>query len=162
MIRSYLKSSLLAVVWFVFLTFPFMVVKVNTLNNTVEWRWLNILWVAIGAFFLSALWRWAMERRDRGASEYEGEDDAPKQRLGQRIMEDRKIYRPILAVLAVVVILFPLVFDAYQVSIMVLALIFVVLGLGLNITVGLAGLLDLGYVAFFAVGAYTYGLLSFY
>lgn len=50
MIRSYLKSSLLAVVWFVFLTFPFMVVKVNTLNNTVEWRWLNILWVAIGAF----------------------------------------------------------------------------------------------------------------
>lgn len=77
-------------------------------------------------------------------------------------MEDRKIYRPILAVLAVVVILFPLVFDAYQVSIMVLALIFVVLGLGLNITVGLAGLLDLGYVAFFAVGAYTYGLLSFY
>jgi hypothetical protein len=40
-----------------------------------------------------------------------------------------------------------------------LALIFVVLGLGLNITVGLAGLLDLGYIAFFAVGAYTYALL---
>jgi len=36
----------------------------------------------------------------------------------------------------------------------------VVLGLGLSITVGLAGLLDLGYIAFFAVGAYTYALLN--
>ncbi len=35
-------------------------------------------------------------------------------------------------------------------------------GLGLNIVVGLAGLLDLGYVAFYAVGAYSYALLSTY
>ena len=34
------------------------------------------------------------------------------------------------------------------------------LGLGLNIVVGLAGLLDLGYVAFFAIGAYTVALLT--
>jgi branched-chain amino acid transport system permease protein len=39
-------------------------------------------------------------------------------------------------------------------------LIYVMLGWGLNVVVGLAGLLDLGYVAFFAVGAYTYALLS--
>ncbi|GAB4287969.1 MAG: hypothetical protein Fur0025_21920 [Oscillatoriaceae cyanobacterium] len=39
-------------------------------------------------------------------------------------------------------------------------LIFVMLALGLNITVGFAGLLDLGYAAFFAIGAYTTGLLS--
>lgn len=39
-------------------------------------------------------------------------------------------------------------------------LIYVMLGWGLNVVVGLAGLLDLGYVAFYAVGAYTYGLLS--
>ena len=39
-------------------------------------------------------------------------------------------------------------------------LIFVMLGWGLNIVVGLAGLLDLGYVAFYAVGAYSYALLS--
>lgn len=38
--------------------------------------------------------------------------------------------------------------------------IYVLLGLGLNIVVGLAGLLDLGYVAFFAIGAYTIGLLT--
>ena len=39
---------------------------------------------------------------------------------------------------------------------------FVMLGLGLNIVVGLAGLLDLGYVGFYAVGAYSYALLSHY
>jgi ABC-type branched-subunit amino acid transport system permease subunit len=38
--------------------------------------------------------------------------------------------------------------------------IYVLMGLGLNIVVGLAGLLDLGYVAFFAIGAYTTGLLT--
>src|SRR5436190_4810316 len=41
-----------------------------------------------------------------------------------------------------------------------LILIYVVLGTGLSIVVGLAGLLDLGYVAFYAVGAYSYALLS--
>lgn len=43
-----------------------------------------------------------------------------------------------------------------------LVLIYVMLGLGLNIVVGLAGLLDLGYVGFYAVGAYTYALLAMY
>src|SRR6185312_14961129 len=39
-------------------------------------------------------------------------------------------------------------------------LIYMMLGWGLNIVVGLAGLLDLGYVAFYAVGAYSYALLA--
>ena len=43
---------------------------------------------------------------------------------------------------------------------MITALMYVVLGLGLNIVVGVAGLLDLGYVAFYAVGAYSYALLN--
>jgi branched-chain amino acid transport system permease protein len=42
----------------------------------------------------------------------------------------------------------------------ILILTYVMLGWGLNIVVGLAGLLDLGYVAFYAVGAYTYALLA--
>lgn len=45
------------------------------------------------------------------------------------------------------------------VDIATLAMIYVMLGLGLNIVVGFAGLLDLGFVGFYAVGAYTYGLL---
>jgi len=50
----------------------------------------------------------------------------------------------------------------YLIQIMSLTLIYVMLAMGLNIVVGLAGLLDLGYVAFYAVGAYGYALLAQY
>ncbi len=42
----------------------------------------------------------------------------------------------------------------------IMILIYIILGWGLNVVVGLAGLLDLGYVAFYAVGAYTYAILA--
>ena len=48
----------------------------------------------------------------------------------------------------------------YWIDLGILVLTYVMLGWGLNIVVGLAGLLDLGYVAFYAVGAYSYALLS--
>ncbi len=48
----------------------------------------------------------------------------------------------------------------YLIQILSLTLIYVLLGTGLNIVVGLAGLLDLGYVAFYAMGAYSYALLA--
>jgi branched-chain amino acid transport system permease protein len=50
--------------------------------------------------------------------------------------------------------------DQRMVDIGILILTYVMLGWGLNVVVGLAGLLDLGYVAFYAVGAYAYALLS--
>ena len=50
----------------------------------------------------------------------------------------------------------------YFLDIATVVLIYVMLGWGLNIVVGLAGLLDLGYVAFYAVGAYSYALLATY
>jgi len=45
---------------------------------------------------------------------------------------------------------------------MISALIYVILALGLNIVIGLGGMLHLGYAAFYLVGAYTYGLLNYY
>ncbi|MGI4901435.1 MAG: ABC transporter permease subunit, partial [Janthinobacterium lividum] len=48
----------------------------------------------------------------------------------------------------------------YWVRVLDFALLYVMLALGLNIVVGFAGLLDLGYIAFYAVGAYTAALLS--
>jgi branched-chain amino acid transport system permease protein len=50
--------------------------------------------------------------------------------------------------------------DRYVLDLSILILTYLLLGWGLNIIVGLAGLLDLGYVAFYAVGAYTYALLA--
>jgi branched-chain amino acid transport system permease protein len=52
--------------------------------------------------------------------------------------------------------------DRYELDLAILVLTYVMLGWGLNIVVGLAGLLDLGYVAFYAVGAYSYALLAQY
>lgn len=50
--------------------------------------------------------------------------------------------------------------NAYSLSVMTSALLFVMLAVGLNIVVGFCGLLDLGYAAFFAIGAYTSGILA--
>ncbi|MDX1541305.1 MAG: high-affinity branched-chain amino acid ABC transporter permease LivM, partial [Geminicoccaceae bacterium] len=50
--------------------------------------------------------------------------------------------------------------NRYVVDVATTVLIYIMLGWGLNIVVGLAGLLDLGYVAFYAVGAYSYALLA--
>src|SRR5699024_4371383 len=55
----------------------------------------------------------------------------------------------------------PLVFTStYSISVMTNAMIFVMLAAGLNIVVGYCGLLDLGYAAFYAIGAYTSGVLA--
>ncbi len=68
-----------------------------------------------------------------------------------------------LITLAFILISFPFVDGSAQtqwIATVVQIQIFIILALGLNITVGFAGLLDLGYAAFFAIGAYTTGLLS--
>lgn len=53
---------------------------------------------------------------------------------------------------------FPFLASKYWISVAIMTLIYALLGLGLNIVVGLAGLLDLGFVAFYALGAYGYAL----
>ncbi|WBU40726.1 MULTISPECIES: high-affinity branched-chain amino acid ABC transporter permease LivM [Marinobacter] len=62
----------------------------------------------------------------------------------------------------VLALFWPFFVSRGSVDLATLVLIYVMLALGLNVVVGLAGLLDLGYVAFYAVGAYTFALLSQY
>ena len=73
----------------------------------------------------------------------------------------RRLFGPVLLGIALVV---PIVFyyldQRYVLDLGILVLTYVMLGWGLNVVVGLAGLLDLGYVAFYAVGAYSYALLA--
>ena len=76
-------------------------------------------------------------------------------------MQKNKHFQYLLIGLALLVL--PLILQSFGnawVRIADVALLYVLLALGLNIVVGYAGLLDLGYVAFFAVGAYMYGLLA--
>jgi branched-chain amino acid transport system permease protein len=84
------------------------------------------------------------------------------QSLGQRIRADRRLaFALALAALALAILL-PYLFPPASPFIdhCITALAYVVMALGLNIVVGFAGLLDLGYVAFFAIGAYTSGWVA--
>lgn len=65
-------------------------------------------------------------------------------------------------IMAIVMLLLPLMLSNYWLSVTILVLIYILLGLGLNIVVGLAGLLNLGFAAFYAIGAYTYALSAEY
>lgn len=74
----------------------------------------------------------------------------------------RKAWSGLLAILALALI-FPFIaqhFGNSWVRIMDMALLYIMLALGLNIVVGFAGLLDLGYIAFYAIGAYLTALLA--
>ena len=73
-----------------------------------------------------------------------------------------KTQRYVIIGLIIVALVWPFFGSRGAVDIATLILIYVLLGLGLNIVVGLAGLLDLGYVGFYAVGAYSYAMLSHY
>jgi len=76
-------------------------------------------------------------------------------------MKQKQVFFFLLAAIALLVAPFILQsFGNAWVRIADMALLYVLLALGLNIVVGYAGLLDLGYVAFFAIGAYMYGLLA--
>jgi branched-chain amino acid transport system permease protein len=136
-----------------------MVIRVNTVEGEIEWRWHNLLIVGVGSFFLSFVWRYFIKKQETGKKKVEaGEID--KIGLSQRIFSQPKFYVPALITISVFALVFPFIFSMYQTNIMITGLIYIMLGLGLNIVVGLAGLLDLGYVAFYAVGAYSYALLN--
>lgn len=73
-----------------------------------------------------------------------------------RRVDRRLLYVPALAAAAVI----PLGLNRYYIDVLTQVGIYATLALGLNIVVGLAGLLNLGFIAFYAVGAYAYGLLA--
>jgi branched-chain amino acid transport system permease protein len=77
--------------------------------------------------------------------------------------DNRKAAIAATVVIGLALVLLPIVagyFGNFWVRLLAMALLYVMLALGLNIVVGFAGLLDLGYVAFYAVGAYMYALLA--
>lgn len=85
----------------------------------------------------------------------------PKQRVDALPTAQRRLVIGPLALLTLaLVLLFPLALGPFFAQVIAIVALFVLLGLGLNITLGLAGLLDLGFVAFYAVGAYTVALLT--
>ena len=91
----------------------------------------------------------------------EGQRKALRRRLDVASTRERRMYALAALTLAVVVLaLTPQILGNFLSEVLDLAGIFLLMALGLNIVVGYAGLLDLGYVAFFAVGAYTGAVLT--
>ncbi len=154
-------KSLGVSVWFMFLTFPIMVIRVNPIEKVVEWRWENLFMVGLGSFFLSFLWRYLIKRKEVSTKKI-ATGEKSNTTLFLKVLNEPKFYITGLITVGVSALLFPFTFSIYQINIMTTVLMYVMLGLGLNIVVGLAGLLDLGYVAFYAVGAYSYALLNYH
>jgi branched-chain amino acid transport system permease protein len=104
-----------------------------------------IVWLAAG--ILSYLW----SRHRRQLSEY----------LLRLPPQGRATVRfGSLALAAVILLLLPEIVGSYPSEVFNTVGLYVLMGLGLNIVVGFAGMLDLGYVAFFAIGAYSMGILT--
>lgn len=157
--KSILRSLAVSV-WFMFLTFPLMVIKVNTIEDTIEWRWMNLLYIGVGAFVLSFVWRYMLAERDRRKGLEKSAVSAAS--WTDKFTQDKRYSIPIVIGALTLAALVPQVLSFYQTNVFVNFMIWIVLGLGLNIVIGMAGLLDLGFVAFYAVGAYSYGLLNHY
>jgi branched-chain amino acid transport system permease protein len=86
-------------------------------------------------------------------------DVAPGERLGATVQRLSMFFGPVLLLFAIAMPLLPMA-DQRWVDLGILVLTYIMLGWGLNVVVGLAGLLDLGYVAFYAVGAYSYAIIA--
>jgi branched-chain amino acid transport system permease protein len=160
-----LKQSLIASIWFSVLTFPLIVLKVDHVDKTIDWRWSNLVGMAIGSFIVSYFWRYLL-KKTQGSRQKDLPEKSQEQKQESKKVDPLGFFyritrsKPLIISLAVALILFPLLVSNYQTGILITAMMYIILGLGLNIVVGMAGLLDLGYVAFYATGAYTYALLN--
>ena len=154
-----IRGAFLVSLWFVFLTFPLMVIKVNPIERIITWRWQNMLYIGGATFILYLVSRFFLRQKEARLERKRLEQEKEQKHWTHSILNDPKIYYSLLLVSGAFALIFPFIFSTYQTNIMITALMYVMLGLGLNIVVGVAGLLDLGYVAFYAVGAYSYALL---
>jgi branched-chain amino acid transport system permease protein len=121
---------------------------VVSVHTRFDWVAIGVVAVFLGRLLLTfwpAQWKWVQSREPRHVS---------TQRSGTaRFLAAAGVS------FAIVLPFLPFA-DRYVVDLATTVLIYVMLGWGLNIVVGLAGLLDLGYVAFYAVGAYSFALLA--
>ncbi|MBQ9452565.1 MAG: branched-chain amino acid ABC transporter permease [Desulfovibrio sp.] len=153
-------KAIVTALWFMLLTLPVLGIKLNTVEHSVTWRFDRLFALGAGIFLLALLWDWCFSRKAAGQPVLRLPACLSLAAALETLQNRPVIRRGALVFLGVVMLLMPLVGSFYQTNIMISALLYVMLALGLNIVVGLAGQLVLGYVAFYAIGAYAYGLLN--
>ena len=124
------------------------------LDSVVEWmftrralQWWAALMVAVVVAAVAVRASGGLDKLKQGLSAAD-----PKRRT--------RLAVPLGVLVLVVLVLIPQILGSLLSEVLANVGLFLLMGLGLNIVVGLAGMLDLGYVAFFAVGAYTVGVLT--
>ena len=83
-----LRNAFLVSLWFVFLTFPLMVIKVNPFERTIDWRWYNLGYVAAGSFIFYLISRFFLASRAAKQEKQKllGIPDKPKNDWQQRLL----------------------------------------------------------------------------
>jgi branched-chain amino acid transport system permease protein len=161
-IQNHLKASIMAGLVAMVLAVPFIgLYTVSTDQGlVVQTRWPWVFWsglIVLGGSLAMALVRDALAAR-RAAK--------PKLGAGIKPKRDDALTAKLSKGFAFGITLFAITLpfmpfsDRYIMDVGTTVLIYVLLGMGLNVTVGLAGLLDLGFVAFYAIGAYSFAILS--
>ncbi|MBP6122772.1 MULTISPECIES: high-affinity branched-chain amino acid ABC transporter permease LivM [Providencia] len=124
---------------------------VVTTGDSIRWNW---IFAGIVTIFIYQLVRPSLVKVWQGV---------PKKSWAIPDFDGSTAKQKILAIVIIIAaIIWPFIVSRGSVDIATLTLIYVMLGLGLNVVVGLSGLLVLGYAGFYAIGAYTFGLLNHY
>ncbi len=133
--------------WFAFLAIPISGVR-------------NAVWIGVGCAFFVLIVR--LVRVGMNSNLVAGPLGRAQRVAGQgwEIFQNSLGDRRVAGIFLIILLSLPWALDRYSTDVLVLTGIYIMLAMGLNVVVGFAGLLDLGYVAFYAVGAYTYALLS--
>lgn len=169
-VKTLLRAGMISV-WFMLLTFPVLAIKVNATKRTVDVLWERSVGLGIAMYVLSLLWMWYFHHKEHGndgsglleplTSGIGRGWDALMDRM-EALSRRKSVAGVSLGALLAAAVLLPVLGSMYQTTIFANAFLYVMLALGLNIAVGIAGQLVLGYAAFYAIGAYTYGLLNQY
>ena len=148
-------KSIIVSLWFGFLLFPFMGIEQSAITALMKSAISGgIIFCGIILFegikmFLTASGGIAVSNNIKGGLQ-----------SVHNIFKKAILNKGLLLVLLILLIFVPFALNNYYIDILTITGIYAILALGLNIVVGLAGLLDLGYIAFYAIGAYSYGILN--
>ncbi|MDD1509773.1 high-affinity branched-chain amino acid ABC transporter permease LivM [Pseudomonas sp. CNPSo 3701] len=158
-----LKTALFSSILLLLISYPILGLKLSVVGISLQVSGASAktLWTIGIAAALLFVWHLVLRDRLMGGEKLKGALPSIPSNLKDTLTLP-SVQRWIMLALFVVALAWPFFGTRAAVDIATLILIYVMLGIGLNIVVGLAGLLDLGYVGFYAVGAYTYALLAEY
>nr|WP_315852845.1 high-affinity branched-chain amino acid ABC transporter permease LivM [Pseudomonas tumuqii] len=160
--KNNFKTAIFSALLVLAVAYPVMGLKLSTVGIKLEVQGASpaALWTILGCSI--AMFFWQLFRTQLSAAWGHAPKLPSMPSQASNFLTLPSTQRWVIIGLIIVALAWPFFGSRGAVDIATLILIYVMLGLGLNIVVGLAGLLDLGYVAFYAVGAYSYALLAHY